>query len=287
MKSSVGVCLLTIMGCSSVVDAPGDGVLRTTIPLKLDGKPIEVGITAGVPLRVTPTIEAPAEYDYGKVVKVTVDLQATLSHVKITKTGALPPNPEVSFKLGVAPKGSDACAGEAKVEVKISGDTSFENRTITPSTVSAPTQMVELVNSGTFAACTELLANFDAMTSLDGIVAELELAPENCDKDPEDIHGTWAGPYTCTPVSTCGAADSGDVTLTILQSGKTAMYFDDGGAIYFGSVCGDEFTFAGGRDTYFEYGRFRKSDGSKRSTYFPTLNPTCGGDCTDELTLNL
>jgi hypothetical protein len=102
----------------------------------------------------------------------------------------------------------------------------------------------------------------------------------------------WSGDYTCENEcnGTPNGEEGGDIEITILQAGETAVYIDDGDAIYFGSVCGTDFRHLGGQLGYWEYGvlsRTSETTATKESTWVSNLfgGEDCGGLCSDELTL--
>lgn len=154
---------------------------------------------------------------------------------------------------------------------------------VTPETASATQQTLDVINTGGYAVCIQIIPVVNAIVDLDSIIVDTQ----NCSQAPANISGDWTGPYSCT--GTC--QESGTVLLTISQdqdNPSIATYTDTSGASYEGRVCGSRFSYSGGEpDAYDESGTFvLNPDGSaSKSSQYIDLDPGfCTGSCSDSLT---
>lgn len=246
-----------------------------------------VTLAANNPVRIPLTFSIPTGLEVGSLEVFAVDAQKSADLMTIVRTdGGATPDPTVHFRLAVV-AGSDgdaACnSADAAVDLTITGNDDFSEKTAVD-TGSGASSLRGPLAGGEFSACFEMEASVNVELTL---VAAVDVEFDSgCDTPPEPVAGRWGGTYTCGDSCT-GVDEAGDVDLTIIQAGETAIYFDDGAAFYFGSVCGDAFSFYGGAATYSEWGKFTRTgatSGVKTSHWMGNL-AMCGGDCDDELTL--
>jgi hypothetical protein len=259
----------------------------TSVAAKASNVPLTTNVTKEfVGTFHTPTVPGPLA-----LTALTVDVNATLGSISVTKPGTRKAAPAFGF---AAP--SDGPLVDVTVRVSADEATVCSNGipygpyTVTQSGASAivsPSDpltadqaTLSIVNTGQVAICVALLPHQDAMLS----VAKAVVEATTCEVGADDIAGTWSGTYTCTNDPGC-APEGGDITLTITQSGHSAHY-EAGDAAYDGTVCGGVFRFDGGGPGYTEGGTFiRRPDGSatKTSTWRDAFGGACGGSCQDSL----
>jgi hypothetical protein len=164
----------------------------------------------------------------------------------------------------------------------IAGDSSAP--TANPPSATAEPSSVNIIDSGSFAMCIQVVSDTDASIHVGDTTADAT----QCNQPPENLSGTWTGTYTCLNQ---GSPDEIDlpITLTITQDGYRAQYIDDGGDAYEGTVCGSVFKFnrTSPLDFSTESGKFvlnTDGSGTKTSTWRSVSSPnTNWGTCTDNL----
>lgn len=262
--------------------------LAVTVPIT---SPVPLLLAADVPATTRTYVELPADFDLGQLTEATLDLSATLSQLTIQRTdGGSTPSPTVELSLRVA-AGDDtvgACSGGTEaLSAVITGDATFATKSVSPSEAKVPQSAIDVINTGAFTLCASAVSSVDAQLSLGGVTASFGF-DDTCDP-AQDLAGVWTGDYSCD--NFCGGAntDSGQVQITIKQAGRTAIYWDDSGAVYVGSVCGPTFRHLGLGNGYFESGEFTRTGATtavKSSEWVSTVTPDCGGTCADTLTLS-
>lgn len=150
-----------------------------------------------------------------------------------------------------------------------------------PPSVEADQSTLDIINTGGYAVCIQVLPPFDAVVDLN----RLGFEAGKCSEPPAQIAGNWGGTYHCD--SDFGSED-GEVLMTIVQdqADLSIASYSDGYANYQGSVCGKRFSFTGGTPEYNESGTFvLNPDGSasKTSTYRSVPPGTSRGTCSDVL----
>ena len=161
---------------------------------------------------------------------------------------------------------------------------SSSSPTVNPTTASAKPSSVNIINSGSFAMCIQVVSQTDASIN----VSNPSVDATQCTQPPADISGTWKGYYDCINHGWHNDIDQ-PITLTITQDGNRAQYVDDGGDTYEGTVCGNVFKFNRTspvvNDT--ESGTFvlnKNGKGIKTSTWTANYSQdTNWGNCTDHL----
>lgn len=265
----------------------GENLLSVTLP----PQPGQFGpytIAAGTPVRIPLSFSLPSDVDAGEVVQFALDIGQTAEVMTIERTdGGDSPEPTVRFRFG-AVAGADAdaaCDASPAVDLTITGNADFSEKTATDDGAGLSALRDADDGSNSFSACLQIESSVNVEIT-PAVVVDLEV-DAGCDDAPEAVAGMWSGSYVCS--DTCNPdQEPGMVTLSILQAGETAIYFDDGGAFYFGSVCGPSFRFVGGHPTYSEWGVFTRTGettATKESTWSSSLGDNCGGDCSDDLTL--
>jgi len=157
--------------------------------------------------------------------------------------------------------------------------------TVNPPSASAAPSSVNIINSGSFAMCIQVVSDTDASIH----VGTSSVDATQCNQPPANMSGTWTGTYTCL---NHGSPDEIGlpITLTITQDGYRAQYVDDGGNTYEGTVCGRVFKFnrTSPIDFSTESGKFvlnANGSGTKTSIWTSSSSPdTNWGTCTDNLT---
>jgi hypothetical protein len=162
---------------------------------------------------------------------------------------------------------------------------SSDSPTAEPPSAPAEPSSVNIINSGLFAMCFQVVSDTDAAVH----VGDTSVDATSCNKPPANISGTWKGTYTCINHGFPNDIDE-PITLTITQDGTRAQYIDDGGAVYDGTVCGNVFRFNRTYPVDFdtERGTFildaDGTHGTKTSTWLSNFSPdTNWGNCTDNL----
>lgn len=285
------LALFLANGCSSS-DSTAPTVskkksLSTTIQIA-DG-PVHT-LTADVPATAAAYLEIPDEFELGQLTGASIDLAATLDNLTIVRTdGDDTPDPTVEISLLVAAGNvPDACTnGTQALQAEITGNADFSTTSVSADDDTMPQSAVDIINSGAFTLCTTATSSVDAEMTLSGLSVSFGFTG-NC-AAPEDLEGVWIGDYSCD--DNCQGSPSteeGQVEITVTQSGGTAIYRDDGGAVYIGSVCGNDFRHLGLGNGYFEYGTLTRTGATtatKSSTWVSLITPQCGGTCSDTLTL--
>lgn len=289
----LALALLLTYGCSGG-GSSGDGgqppevnTLSTAVPISVSAP---LTLTAGVPVTTQVYLELPANFNWGQLSEASIDPTATLSNITIIRTdGGTSPSPTVDLSLLVA-AGNDvgACSsGTQAFRAEITGSADFSSSSISAGETTMPQNAVDIINSGSFTLCTSATSSVDANLTTTGIGLSFGFAA-NC-ATSQDLAGVWVGDYTCN--DNCQgsiSSESGSVEITIAQSGGTAIYQDDSGATYIGSVCETSFSHLGLGGGYFESGTFTRTGpttATKSSTWVSTSIPQCGGTCSDTLTL--
>lgn len=288
--STAALFALTGGGCGGCGDddpSPPVGAksLRVPIPLPADTKLL---VVAGVPLETRRTIKIPGDLALGDVASIALDMGATLPDIEIKRAdgGTSTVAPAVTFRIGIAPGAQPnmPCPDAPGAQTTITGNADFTTKTAAPLQSSLPSAAIDNLNSREFGLCMRIDSTVDVNVSLGGMVVAYDFA-EDCDTTG-NLAGRWVGPYTCTNVGS--SSETGTVSLSVLQAGDTAFYWDDGGAIYFGSVCGDTFYHVGGGGTYTETGRLTRTGpttATKESSWVSTYDLGQHGVCTDHLKL--
>lgn len=260
--------------------------LATTVPLPV-GPP--VALTGGVPLTAPVYLALPAGFDWGKLVEASIDTTTTLANLSIVRTdGGVTPSPTVELSLMVAAGDNAAtCStGTQALRAEITGNTDFSTKSLTVNETVMPQSAIDIITTGNFTMCRKAAASVDVNLSLTDIGISFGFN-DDC-TSPQNIAGVWEGNYTCNDnCQGTPSIDAGTVTITVAQSGGSALYQDDSGATYVGSVCGTDFRHLGMGSGYFEYGTLTRTSpttATKSSTWISTTIPQCGGSCSDTLT---
>jgi hypothetical protein len=284
-------------GCSNKVNTGDDatpGTMRLNVPL--GDRLRDVDVFAGRSTDVTFEYSLPSGAP--RLKKVTVDLIATLesAQIDLTNRGSLTrglrraqePPPQARAWAMVGPPGAQGVVcetGAVHGPYTISGDAAGLPSTVEPRNAEATQASLQLINAGSFVVCLRIESPVSAKVTIENIIAELEIASEDCELEPASIAGIWVGTYECS--DSCGQPLSGSVRLDIAQQGTEAAYTDDSGDAYAGVICGNEFTFERKDDPEEEEaGQFiLQTDGTARktSTWRQVAPPNCGGDCVDTL----
>jgi hypothetical protein len=288
--------VLSASGCSSSgggsdPQPPAADNLATTVPFT-PGAPL--ALLAGVPSTNSIYIDLPADFDPGQLVAAAVNLSESLSRLSITRTdGGASPDPTVEFQLLVAAgdeRGGACGGGTQALRTRISGtgngNTDFSSTAVSVDESTMPQGALDLINAGTFTLCASALSTVDANVTLSGLA--LAFGFDGACEPPEGLAGVWTGDYSCDDCQGGPSTEAGTVELRITQSGDTAVYQDDSGATYVGSVCASGFRHLGLGAGYFEYGTFTRTGPTtavKSSTWVSTIGPW-GGCCADTLTLS-
>lgn len=229
---------------------------------------------------------------------ITLNLKNHLSALTVSGTTASIPFPLQAIKMAQAAiEGTQLFLRVANIEQLASVCTDGEvygpfsvtladtlvPMSVSPETASATQQTLDVINTGSYAVCIQILPVVNATVDLDTIIVNTT----NCTEAPADIAGDWTGPYSC--LGTC--PENGTVMLTIVQNlndPSIATYTDNSGASYEGRVCGSRFSYSGGvTSDYDESGTFvLNPDGSasKTSQFIDLTTGFCTGSCSDELT---
>ncbi len=299
-----GAILMTIniAGCfhSDDDDTVSGGVRTREVSIDVSASGQDIAVTAGETLSLAFPVSFDIQRFGGPFGELTLNLEDHLSDVSVIPAGlvATASVPEDSLVTAAATSDSaqmflrvaasealeTVCAfGELYGPFEVMLDSEFQPATVTPGTASATQSTIDVINTGAYSLCVQVLPPIDAIIDLN----RLGLAVSDCNESPADISGTWGGTFSCS--DNCGN-DSGSVTLAIEQSetdSSIATYTDDSGAAYQGTVCGNRFSFKGGIASSFEEsGTFvLNADGtaSKASTYKDTPPGICTGTCTDAL----
>ena len=256
---------------------PAVGVVKD-VPVKA-GQPKTISFVSNLPVSVGPFTDI--SIDLNAVLEnVTVDLcSSAASQLKDDLTGAGDP-PPAQVSVRISNDIDTVCnTGFLIGTYTVFVNSSNQPSSVSPSTSSAPQSTLSVVNTGSFAICTEITYPVDATISLGNV----ELDATTCDEAPADISGIWTGTFSCTNI---GCLDEGGpVSLTITQNGNSAHYEDDEGASFDGTVCGNKFKFNGGKSTWTESGTFiLNADGTASKTSSWRENDgSCHGDCVDDL----
>jgi hypothetical protein len=222
--------------------------------------------------------------------RVTIDAVATLASMEFIRldAGEDAPTLEIELRVAAGDATGDACAAADPAAAIITGDATFATATVAPATLDAPPAALDALSGNDFTVCATLTSSAPIMFTLEGIVGTVAFG-SGCDEPAEDLAGVWTGTYVCDDLCQGDpATEDGDIAITVSQAGQTAIYSDDGGATYFGSVCGAEFRHLGGKAGYWEYGRFTRTgttSATKSSVWISTMTPDCGGMCEDEVEL--
>jgi hypothetical protein len=273
-------------GGSAGTDTGADedaGQISLSIPL-YDWQ--DISLTAGQTFQLAVVEDVPEEF--GEFLDVTFDLEQTVNNLAVQRTdgGTEPIEIEAVLRLAPGDQMGTVCeTGTMEGPVTVQADANATALTVEPAEISATMDGLAAVNSGTVSVCYQITANADLLVSLSEILASISTSV-SCDA-PADLSGAWSGTYSCVASGgpECGD-EGGPIMLTVYQGNHTAGYIDDGGAFYFGSVCGNEFRHSGGGFGYSESGVMTLEDdnnASKMSHYTVDLS-TCEGDCTDDLT---
>jgi hypothetical protein len=292
-KNRLALCLLVFMfvllltGSCTETNTPASNnnvvnPLATIIPLSDD---LPLALAAGIPSTTSTYFELPGSFDWGKLAEASIDPAATLSNLAIVRTdGGTSPDPTVEMVLQVADgdTGGSCAGGVQAFRFEVTGNEDFSSTSVTEDEGVLPQSALDIINSGSFTSCSSITSSVDASIMLTGLSATFGFN-EDC-AAPQDISGVWSGEYSCENV--CGGetyTEGGPLDITVIQSGGTAIYWDDY-AVYIGSVCGSSFNHLGAGPGYYEYGTFTRtgeSTATKSSTWFDTPSDGCSGTCSD------
>jgi hypothetical protein len=214
--------------------------------------------------------------------------KATPASASAGRTGAKITGSRMTIRVARFEDSATVCStGELYGPFEIALENDFSASSVSPASANATQNTLDIVNTGGYSICIEVLPAVNATASLDFIEVDIG----NCDQAPADIAGTWSGSYSCSSEVSSSCDEAGSVTLTIVQDGSDpsiASYTDDGGGSYQGRVCGNRFSFQGGvASSYDESGTFvLQADGSatKNSSYRDIgPSPVCSAKCADSL----
>lgn len=299
-----GVILMTLYlsGCfhSDDDDVINGGVSTRDVSINVSSSGQDIAVTAGETLSLAFPVSFDIKRFGGPFGELTLNLEDHLSDVSVTPAGLVATASVSGAKLVTAAATSDSaqmflrvaaseaietvCAfGELYGPFDVMLDSAFQPATVSPGTASATQATIDVVNTGAYSLCVQVLPPIDAIVDLN----RLGFTVSDCSEPPADISGTWGGTFSCNDNCDSG---SGSVTLTIEHSetdSSIATYTDESGASYQGTVCGNRFSFKGGIASSFEEsGTFvLNADGtaSKTSTYKETPPGICTGTCLDAL----
>lgn len=289
--------LLVAVGCSGSGGGGSSGGAQptervaTTLPMALQ---VPLSLSAGVPATRAVHFEVPPGFEWGVLTGGTFDLAATLAQLTVVRTdgGANPAAPSLTVSLRVA-AGDDVAGGcgggvEAFGAV-VTGDAAFGSLQVLPAEMAVPRAALDLVNGRSFTLCASATSSVDADLTLGGLAVSFGF-DSGCAAPANDLAGRWTGDYACNNLCQGSPGnEAGSVVITVIQAGETAVYSDDGGAVYIGSVCESAFRHLGFGGSYFEHGTFTRTGpntATKSSTWVSTVTPQCGGTCADTLTLS-
>ena len=282
------------IACSSSSTNENGGTTLTISNLGQD-----IALESGVMKEISFPVSVDVDTFGGPFASLQIDLQAHVSAVSISVPGVTASLPfllgnvqsahaditgsQLFLRVGSAEQEATVCTdGELYGPFDITLADNFQPASVTPATAAATQQTLDVINTGSYAICVQIMPTVTAVADLNSVTVDIG----NCSDAPADIAGRWSGPYEC--VGTC--PESGTVTLDITQDANDpsiASYTDDDGASYQGRVCGNRFSFRGGvTDSYDESGTFvLNADGSasKTSTYITIGTTICSGTCTDTL----
>lgn len=252
-----------------------------SIPLNYDLQVIQ-GVTTDVSF---PVNSGPANYT-----NISLNLQDILTN-SVTITPVTAPNgitaaalTNMNMYILIGASASTVCQDGLRYgPFLITGDSS--SPTVNPPSASAESSSVNIIDSGSFAMCIQVVSDIDASIHVGSALVNAK----QCNQLTADISGTWSGTYTCINQGSPNDVDQ-PITLTITQDGNRAQYIDDAGDTYEGTVCGSVFKFnltSPDINFYTESGTFvlnGNGSATKTSTWRSVSNPnTHWGTCTDNL----
>lgn len=233
----------------------------------------------------------------GPLESVTINMTATLESVDLTmldggmmktQTAAQGASSVVTYRVGAASEADTVCeTGIAYGPFTVSLDANDQPASINPPTSALTSASVEVINTGQFALCVQVMSPRRAMVAVGNLAVDVVMQSESGDcASPSNFAGSWRAEYTCT--SSCDAEGfGGEFTTTITQEGDQASY-NDGEATFSGRVCGNVFSFSAEAGFGFtETGTLTlNTDGSasRVSQFRSTDAPICEGDCEDTFT---
>jgi hypothetical protein len=153
----------------------------------------------------------------------------------------------------------------------------FQVATVEPPTASVTPGSLNIMNSGAFAICVEVIAPVDAMFT----VGNVDLDVTRCEEPPADIAGMWDSQISCSDI--CGTEIGSEDIFTFTQDGSSVTAENAFGDTSVGTVCGSTLQleiFEGSTESItFSF----NSDGTA-SGMFDVPDDDCQGQCTVELT---
>jgi len=294
----VFVTVLTgIVSCGGGVSNE-DGTSTLNIDVPLNGSVKDVVVNAGaatdfvfvydlVPLSAKPSLTG-----------LTIDLNKTLSSVKVNFLGENNKPSLHSRKTAITPRSNETANmyvyvasaqeqatvcddGERFGPYQVKMNNASELESVEPGTATATQSALSIMNYGSFALCLRVESPVKASFDIEEISGEVT----KCDIKAEDLAGHYIGKYTCRN-SGCSDNVDEDISLSISQNGYSAEYFS-GNAHYEGTVCGHTFRHDGGEQgAYKESGTFILSNDGKTATKTSSWQATdgsCSGSCSDTL----
>lgn len=291
-----GLALLLAVGCSGDNNSTNDDGpspqpqrVAATLPVSMQ---LPLSLSAGVPVSSAVYFEVPDDFEWGTLTGGSFDLVATVARLTAVRTdgGTNPATPSlaVSLRIAAGDGRTGGCGGGVEaVSATVTGNSVFGDLTVSPQQTEVPQSALDLANSGKFTLCASVTSSVDAEVTLGGLAVDFGF-DSGC-TSAEDVAGLWAGDYSCDDLCQgVPGTEGGQVEITLTQTGGSAVYWDQGGAVYLGSVCGTAFRHLGFGGAYFEYGTFTRTGpttATKSSTWVSTMTPQCGGTCADTLTL--
>lgn len=242
----------------------------------------------------------------GPFSSIKMDLQAHLSSISISIPSAVKktvPFPlqyvksanaaiegsQLFIRIARAEQEATVCQdGELYGPFDISMADNFQPVSVTPATAEATQQTLDVINTGGYSMCVQILPVITAIANLDSLIVDFG----SCTEPAADIQGTWTGSYYCEGI--CDSADDVfaiSLDITQDQNDRSIASYTDSEASYEGRVCGNRFSYSGGvTSVYDESGTFiLNADGSasKTSTYLSITDgdtdTICSGTCSDTL----
>jgi len=248
-----------------------------------------IELEAGVELRRSGQL--PLLGDFPRLLGVRVDLAASLQHLTFTPAdpeAAGPVQIDAWVRLGVADEAGTVCDTGERFGATATTDAAFQPAGVEPQALELPACTLRLLDARTFAFCYGVTASTSGTLDVDQVEADI-WEGDPCTQEPGAFEGVWTSTFTCTDTCGDGAGVDHELTLHLFQQGTTGAYMDSDGGRYQGSICGDVFSYAGGGPDWRECGVMTLTgpgQATKESDWFDSGASTCGGHCTDALTLD-
>lgn len=287
------LALLSLCGCPAQ-NGGGDGSgMETRFNLPLAAAVGAVEIQGGEMTTFRQTFDLPGLM--GPLESVTIDLADTLNSAEVTmldddmKRQATAQNSSstVTYRVGTMEQAETVCeTGVLYGPFIVALDANDQPTSIDPPTSALTAASVEVINTGQFSVCVQVMSKRRAMVSVGNLAVDATAESSGDCASPSNFAGDWQAEFICT--DSCDPEGfGGEFATTITQEGNQASY-SDGQATFSGRVCGNVFTFSANEGAGFvETGTLTlNTDGSatRQSHYRNNDTPNCEGDCQDTFT---